>query len=474
MNKIEIKNLSANLGIAVDFVDWKTDTELTRIDFKLENVGPDTIVFYFLGIGDTAEKALCERLKKSRAGVVVLNRHPSVPIPSHNFLYLNADHFLQFQKVLLDKWHPIAAEKKIVAVTGTNGKTTIVHLCLQISEQLGKRAFSVGTLGVRSLHRAPIETGMTTPAFIQLRKILSDYFKDHDVCFLEASSHALEQGRIYGLSFDVAAWTNFTQDHLDYHRTMDAYFDSKMLLPLRHLKPLAPLFIPPANDELFKKIKKGWPSPLLLKARSLTERSLTPISLFFLVSFNRANLEIALALNEFLWGNVRSINPEILSPPEGRFQVKQFGKKLTVVDYAHTPDALENICAGIKRSFPEKKLVLVFGCGGDRDKTKRPLMGSIAVRLADRIFVTSDNPRNEEPKRIIDDILHGIIPSISHQKITVIEDRGTAIGAALSSLTNDEILIVAGKGHEAYQDIRGTKYPFNDLEIIERIIGEMK
>jgi UDP-N-acetylmuramoyl-L-alanyl-D-glutamate--2,6-diaminopimelate ligase len=273
---------------------------------------------------------------------------------------------------------------------------------------------------------------------------------------MEASSHALHQGRLYGISFDVAGWLSFSQDHLDYHKTMDAYFEAKSLI-FKHLKPGARVYIPSTQKELSEKLKGPVRMAPVLSGI---------LPLFFSTQFNRDNLEVAIAIIEDVFKSKITVDFNRLQSPDGRFYIQKYLTSYLVVDFAHTPDALMNICTGIKKSFPGYKLKVLFGCGGDRDRTKRPLMGKVVDQLADEAYVTSDNPRSENPVTIIDDILRGFQRLIPRK----IVDRREAVRIAFSEIKEKEVLLLAGKGHEDYILINGVKHPYSDIKEVDEFV----
>ena len=285
------------------------------------------------------------------------------------------------------------------------------------------------------------------------------------MCFIEVSSHSLVQDRLYGLSLDAGAWVSFSQDHLDYHNSMEEYFKAKMLLGKKYLKKDKPLLVPALEKELLKSILKNDVNARIQIPKTLNERNIKYRPLFYLSAYNQSNTEIALQLNEELWGekNLSSIKLEDIPTPLGRFSIIELDEdSMAIVDYAHTPDALLNIGAAIKSAFPGYSLTVVFGCGGNRDKTKRALMGKAVSSFADKIIVTSDNPRDEAPEDIVMDIITGL--SKGYEAVI---DRKQAIINALETKRKKEIILIAGKGHEEYQEIKGHKIPFSDFNIVQ-------
>ena len=375
---------------------------------------------------------------------------------------------------------------KLVGVTGTNGKTTTTSILRHVFDEGRSSSASIGTLGVlvgSEGNVLPGGSGLTTPGPVELQRVLRELV-DRGVRTLamEVSSHSLDQRRVDGLAFDVVVFTNLTRDHLDYHGTMENYFQAKARL-LDYLKregsavvnadapEWAPLRLPKRTLRFAVRASAD------VKATNLRFEShgsewdlITPdasahVSLPLIGDVNVENA-LAAAASAFALGLSTSVIAQRLSSiPQVAGRLEIISRQPTVLrDYAHTPDALERSLR-TARAFTRGKLIVVFGAGGDRDKGKRPLMGEIAERGADCAIVTSDNPRTEDPDAIIDDIEAGMRLS-NHERIT---DRLSAIRHALEIAKPNDIVLLAGKGHETYQ-IRGTtSYPFDEKEIVRAL-----
>lgn len=392
----------------------------------------------------------------------------------------------------------------LAGVTGTNGKTSVSQWLLQALTLLGQRCAAVGTLG-NGFFGDLRETGYTTPDVLQLHAALAGFVtQGADACVMEVSSIGLAEGRVHGVRFDVAIFTNLTRDHLDYHGTMAAYGEAKAALfanpwinaaVVNLDDPFAAVLIDAvrpgvriigytldadcaATDELPSPVKAGIrdrhaaASVEILAAENLT---LTTTGLAFEVQgqafsvpvvgrFNASNLLAVIAVlaakGERL-ADIADVLHQLQAPP-GRMQaVGGEAEPLVIVDYAHTPDALENVLQVAREIAAVRggRLACVFGCGGERDKGKRPVMGSIAERLADDVIVTSDNPRSEHPAEIIQDIVTGML-----REACVIEQRGLAIARAVVQASAEDVIVLAGKGHEAYQEIAGVRHAFSDAD----------
>ena len=445
------------------------DQFVDNVTTNLQHTKLSDIVFYKIKPND--EKSLNNfknRLVGNNPGLIVLN-HGTEFIKNENTIFVDEEHFLKIQKILLDEMFPNKNKLKLIGVTGTNGKTTTVNLAMQISSLSGHPAFSIGTIGVQDMNGAIADDlESTTPSYVELRKLIYRFQDKYQACFMEVSSHALIQDRLFDLKLDAAAWTSFSQDHLDYHRTMEEYFKAKLLIEKKYLVDQKSLVVPADEVEMREQILKESPNSKIKIAKTLKERgfgeSLAERPLFYHSTYNQSNSELALELVGEVFGDecLQTIKLKDIKTPLGRFSIIELSNNnLAIVDYAHTPDALVNIGRAIKITFPEHSLTVVFGCGGNRDKTKRPLMGKVVSEFADKMIVTSDNPRDEAPEDIIIDIIAGVKGSYE-----AVVDRKKAIIAALSEMKKKEIVLIAGKGHEEYQEIKGIKHPFSDFNIV--------
>ena len=372
----------------------------------------------------------------------------------------------------------------LIAITGTNGKTTI-------SQWLGrvhpKRCAIIGTLGAGYAEQMT-ETGFTTPEAAVLTRYLTQFADDQaEACALEASSIGIEEGRLDGARVDVAVFTNLTRDHLDYHGSMEDYAAAKEKL---FLWPRLRLAVINLDDPFGQQLARSTtalrvigytqadvPSGLSAVIRAeKVEETLNGLRFQLSAPNGRAWVETGLC-GRFNVSNLLAVASVLidagltpaevaarfaqLSPPPGRLEkIGGHNEPLIVVDYSHTPDALENALLALREVATARGagLIAVFGCGGDRDRGKRPLMGSIAVRLADRVVLTSDNPRSEDPQAILDEI------SVAAPGAEVIADRAQAIRQTVLAAHPADVILLAGKGHEPYQEIAGVRRPFSDLD----------
>jgi UDP-N-acetylmuramoyl-L-alanyl-D-glutamate--2,6-diaminopimelate ligase len=373
---------------------------------------------------------------------------------------------------------------KLVGVTGTNGKTTIATLLFKLFSSLGYTCGLVSTVQ-NQIGEQIIPSTHTTPDAVSLNELLNTMVNagcSH--VFMECSSHAVHQHRITGLQFTGALFSNITHDHLDYHKTFEAYIAAKK--GFFDALPATAFAITNADDKRgevmlqntkAKKLSYALKSTADYKGKIL-ENALTGLVMhvnevevhFRLIGeFNAYNLlaVYGAAVNLGIESNVALTNLSMLAGAEGRFDYIISSKQVIgIIDYAHTPDALENVLATIKKLRKGyEQVITVVGCGGDRDKTKRPIMAQTACDLSDKVILTSDNPRTEDPAEIIADMEAGLNTAAKRKYISII-DRKEAIKAAVEFAKPEDIVLVAGKGHEKYQDINGVKHPFDDKAIL--------
>lgn len=378
----------------------------------------------------------------------------------------------------------------LIGVTGTNGKTTTATLLYQLFKRLGFKCGLISTVK-NMIDQERLESNFTTPDPLQLNELLQNMVDKKCVyCFMEVSSHALDQYRVHGITFRGAVFTNITHDHLDYHKTFEAYIKAKKT------------FFDMLSENAFALVNKDdkhWGIMLQnTKAKSYTygvhnmaeyrakiiENSIhglhawvdsQEIWLRLTGRFNLYNALAVYAVADLLNVDKNDIlmNLSLLEGAEGRFEIiRSTSGKTFVVDYAHTPDALEKIISNIRESSANtQKIITVVGCGGNRDVSKRPKMGKIAAELSDKCIFTSDNPRQEDPNIILQQMMEGV-PESKKMEVLSVVDRREAIKIANQFAGDHDIVLVAGKGHEKYQDINGVKTPFDDIKIIQECIKQ--
>lgn len=388
-----------------------------------------------------------------------------------------------------------AKRLKIVGITGTNGKTTTAKLLYEVCMSLGFKTGFIGTTGTY-LNGQKLEINRkipTTPDSVTLTKIFSKMQKKGcEYVFMEVSSHAMDQNRVAGIKFAGGVFTNLTQDHLDYHKTMHNYFLAKKKFfqilgeksfalsniddeygaeMLKDIKAKKYTYGIENNADFKAEIKKIDFSGIELLVSNKGNKDLVKAKL--LGKFNAYNLLAIFSVCNLLHFDTEKVLKilESVTPPEGRFDY--FVSKeniLAVVDYAHTPDAIKKVldtARGVVKD--EGKIISVFGCGGDRDPMKRRIMGKVGAELSDIAIFTSDNPRSENPNKIIEDMRVDLTLNLLN-KVKILVDRREAIKEAVNIAKSGDIIMLLGKGHETYQEIKGVKYPFSDMEELKKLL----
>lgn len=377
---------------------------------------------------------------------------------------------------------------KLIGVTGTNGKTTVATLLFKLFTSLGYRCGMLSTVVNRIVDK-DIPATHTTPDPIQINELLVKMLEEKCThCFIEVSSHAVDQGRIEGLNFVGALFTNITHDHLDYHRTFESYIRAKKrffdglsaesfaLVNVDDKRGMVMLQNSKAKKQTYGLKKMAdFKGKIITNSIEGLELEIGERNVWFKLigDFNAYNLLAVYGASCLLGEDPEMVLMKLsaLSGASGRFELVLPGSKFTaIVDYAHTPDALKNVLETIEhfRSGNEQ-VIAVVGCGGDRDRTKRPLMAAIACKYSNKVIFTSDNPRSEDPLEIIHEMQKGVGPSEA-KKTLVMVDREEAIKTACMMAKEKDIILVAGKGHENYQEIKGVKYPFDDKEVLTRML----
>lgn len=446
-------------------------------------VGPGSLYLAIRGVADDGHRFVPQAIAAG-AVAVIGDQVTECSVP-----FLQVRDARLAAQVLAEAWHRHpAAALRLIGVTGTNGKTTTTALARHLLDREGTTG-SLGTIGAWDGKGARVETGpgdLTTPGPLDLQAILARMVEAGvGTVVMEASSHALDQGRLDRIAFAAGAFTNLTRDHLDYHRTMDAYRSAKLRLAdlVAEDGVLAVNADEPAWAVLHRDrrllswgrspdaaVRADDVHPLPTGSRfTLAGRfGSAPVTLPLPGEFNVSNALAAAAIALGVGVPFDEVVERLATAPQvpGRLERIVDAPFAVLRDYAHTPDALERALAALRVITP-RHLIVVFGCGGDRDRGKRPQMGQVAVAGADRVYITSDNPRTEDPDRIIDDIVAGLRPG-SYERET---DRHIAIAMAIGSAGPGDTVLLAGKGHETYQ-INGTvKTPFDERDIVLGLLG---
>lgn len=477
---MKLSLIARELGIAFS----EEDAEISSITYDSRKVESGSLFCCLVGLISDGHTFAGQAVDKGAAALIVEHRLP-YNIPQ---LVVEDGRKAMALAAACFYGHP-EKEMLMLGVTGTNGKTSTTYMVKSIAEQAGKKVGLIGTIQ-NMIGDEVIETGRTTPESADLFALLRQMADEKvDLVIMEVSSHALVQDRVYGIQYQVALFTNLTQDHLDYHKTFDNYLSAKKLLfsqcdvaVINHDDPHAEKIMEGLECPIYT---TGIHTPASYNASEIdiqtsgvrfllrTPKGESLIRLHISGLFSIYNAMGAAAMMQQAGFSLEQIvsGLEALKGVAGRLQaVNTNGKPFSVyVDYAHTPDALENVLTTV-RAFAKARVLSLFGCGGDRDRAKRPLMGEIGGRHSDYVIITSDNPRSEEPESIVKAIEEGV--KKSGAPYTVIVNRREAIAYALSILEENDILVIAGKGHENYQEINGVKHHFDDKEIVEELLRQ--
>jgi UDP-N-acetylmuramoyl-L-alanyl-D-glutamate--2,6-diaminopimelate ligase len=461
---MQLKELLAKAGIST-IEHPNLDQIVTGLTTNSQTVKPGNL---FIGMPGTRVDGGDFWQSAINAGALGAIVSPTAAQKAQNDLVINTTDVAQACANLAAAFYDSPAKiLKMVGVTGTNGKTTTTHLIEYLLNECGQQPMLLGTLYTRWKGFSQVASH-TTPFPVDLQAQLAQGLNagcDH--CLMEVSSHALAQGRALGCQYDVAVFTNLTQDHLDYHKDMADYFEAKALLfSPTYLRGTA---IVNKDDEYGQKLLDRLGSKALSYSTEtpadLYLSNVTPFQSPLVGQFNLANMLAAVGTGLCLGLRLETMLaklPKFLGVPGRmeRVQIQDHQDISVIVDYAHTPDSLENMLKAA-RPFITGQMICVFGCGGDRDRTKRPLMGAIAARLSDLAVVTSDNPRTEQPDQILQDVLAGIPEGVNP---TVQVDRAIAIQEAILGAKPGDGILIAGKGHEDYQILGTEKIHFDDRE----------
>ena len=480
----ELKDILYKVSLTSSYGDMSVDVK--GICFDSRKVRPG---FLFIAINGTQSDGheYIARAIELGAIAVVCEKLPDTV--TDKITFVSVKNSGQALGIIASNFFGNPSEKmKLTGVTGTNGKTTVATLLYKLFTTLGHRSGLISTVENRIVDQV-IPSTHTTPDPIQLNELLRRMLEEKCThVFMEVSSHAIDQERIAGLKFVGALFTNITHDHLDYHLTFENYIKAKK----KYFDELGSdaFALVNADDKRgmvmmqntkATKYSFGLKKMVDFKAKIITnsieglELELAGKTVWFKLigDFNAYNLLAVYGAAVLLGEDSDEVLVKLssLSGAVGRFELVLPGsKKIAIVDYAHTPDALKNVLETIAQfRSGNEQVITVVGCGGNRDRTKRPMMASIACRLSDKVVLTSDNPRDEDPIEIIKEMQTGVMPTEA-RKTLIIADREEAIKTACMMAKEKDIILVAGKGHETYQEIKGVKYPFDDREVVERML----
>jgi UDP-N-acetylmuramoyl-L-alanyl-D-glutamate--2,6-diaminopimelate ligase len=481
-----LKDILDNAGVRE--VTGTLDLELRALDYDSRNVRPGSLYFAVKGNASDGHRYIPDAVRAG-ATAIVCQEIPE-QAPAGITYVVVADSAYAKAIIASNYFGNPSAKLNLVGVTGTNGKTTIVTILHQLFGELGYKAGLISTIRNKTGNTIVASTH-TTPDPIELNELLSGMVKQGCThCFMEVSSHAMVQQRTAGLSFRGGVFTNLTHDHLDYHKTFEAYLKAKKS------------FFDALPETSFALVNKDDRNGMVMtqntKARVFTcslqsmadfrcrilenqfgglHLSIDGAECWFRMigSFNAYNLLSAYGAAVLLGGNKQDVLRALsgCDPVDGRFNYIRTDEGITaIVDYAHTPDALQNVLETIRTIRTNKEqLITVVGAGGDRDSAKRPVMARIACSFSNKVILTSDNPRSEDPEAILDQMKKGVEPQYVKNVLEIV-NRKEAIKTACAIAQPGDIILVAGKGHETYQEVRGIKYPFDDKLILREFLGQ--
>ena len=467
-----------------------TEQDITGICFDSRKVSASSMFIATVGTVVDGHQFITSAIEKG-ASVIVCEKLPKKL--DATVTYVVVDNSSRAMGLIAAAYYQHPSKKlKLVGVTGTNGKTTVATLLSNLFQELG---YKVGLLSTveNKINNTVIPSSHTTPDSITINELLLDMIAANcDYCFMEVSSHATVQERIAGLSFTGGIFTNITHDHLDFHQTFEEYIKAKKYffdqLPasafaltnsddkrgavmLQNTKAHAKTYALQSMATFKAKIIENQFSGLFLNIDA------EEVWFKMVGSFNAYNLLAVYATAMLLDQDKTRVLTILstLSGAEGRFDYTIAPNGVIgIVDYAHTPDAIKNVLqtiANIRKG--NETVIAIVGCGGDRDKTKRPIMAEVACKLSDKVILTSDNPRTEDPASILKEMEAGVPISLKKKTITI-QDRKEAIRTACHLAKSGDIILLAGKGHEKYQEINGVKYPFDDKQIFSEIMESLK
>ena len=465
--------------------------DVTGIYYDSRRVGKGSVFVAIKGLNTDGHRFINEALNKGAIAVIL---EDDDAVPDEIFLHtgtakiLVKDSRTALAEISKGYYKNISEKIKLIGITGTKGKTTTAFIIKSILETAGIKTGLIGTIA-NYIGDKKIESSLTTPESNDLNELLLEmYSQGCSYVVMEVSSHALALKRVYGLNFTAAVFTNISSDHLDFHKNFENYLSAKKIL-FDNLSSSA-FGVYNVDDKSSPRIIENRVAPLYSLGKSpgadflidnisynligtnfdlINDNRNYSLSTGLVGEFNAYNAAFAFAVTTLTGIDPDTAVKGIHTTPQvpGRFEITGRGNKKVIIDYSHNADSLEKTLLALRNIIAGKHpLYTVFGCGGNRDRTKRPVMGKIAADLSKKVFITSDNPRNEDPLEIIEEIKSGI----KKNNYEVIEDREEAIKQAISQSESDAVILIAGKGHETYQEIRGVKKHFSDREVAERYL----
>jgi UDP-N-acetylmuramoyl-L-alanyl-D-glutamate--2,6-diaminopimelate ligase len=469
-------------GVAITNLVGSTNREVRLLTFDSRQVQQDAVFFAIRGTLSDGHKFIGQTVAAG-AAVVICEEMPEAYHDAVTYIQV-ADSSVALGKMAANFYGNPSGRLKLIGITGTNGKTTIATLLFKLFRGLDYNVGLISTVQ-NQINETVIPATHTTPNPIALNALLKDMVEEGcTYCFMEVSSHAIVQHRIEGLDFAGGVFSNITHDHLDFHKTFDNYIKAKKAF--FDVLPKSAFALTNTDDknglvmlQNTKAVKKTYALKQLadFKATIIENRfsglnlEIDHIDVFFKLvgSFNAYNLLAAYGTAMLLGKDKLSVLTVLsnMTGAEGRFDYVSNSRQITgIVDYAHTPDALQNVLSTIQNIRKgTEQVITIVGCGGDRDKTKRPVMAQVACDWSDKVILTSDNPRTENPQTIVEEMEAGVSPTNKRKAMTIL-DRKEAIKTACHIARPGDIILLAGKGHEKYQEINGVRYHFDDKEVL--------
>ena len=474
--KVEINSVIGNTSLSINKIEF--DSRLISdgdMYVAITGVNVDGHSFISQAIQNGANCIVCEKTPENKTDGVV---------------YINVKSSRKALAIISSNYFDNPSSKlNLIGVTGTNGKTTIATLLFDLYKELEIKSGLISTVKI-SYDNKNFNANQTTPDSLSINRFLSEMVNSNvRYCFMEVSSHGIDQNRTDGLVFKGGIFTNLTHDHLDYHESFENYRDTKkqffdslsnnsfaltnnddkngMVMLQNTIADKYTYSLNSVSDFKAKILESSFDGMLLkINSTEFWSKLVGKFNAYNILSVYSAASILGLPKNELL----KAISS--LDAVAGRFQFYKKNKITAIVDYAHTPDALENILKSINEiKTSENNLITVVGCGGNRDKSKRPLMGDIASNLSSKVIFTSDNPRFEDPEIIIEEMISGVRSTNSNKTISI-SNRKEAIKAACQFARTNDIILVAGKGHESYQEVKGVRSDFDDFEIVKELLNQ--
>ena len=474
--KVEINSVVGNTSLSINKIEF--DSRLISdgdMYIAITGVNVDGHSFISQAIKNGANCIVCEKIPDNKTDGVV---------------YVNVKSSRKALAIISSNYFDNPSSKlNLIGVTGTNGKTTIATLLFDLYTELEIKSGLISTVKI-SYDNKNFQANQTTPDSLSINRFLSEMVNSNvRYCFMEVSSHGIDQNRTDGLVFKGGIFTNLTHDHLDYHESFENYRDTKkqffdslshnsfaltnnddkngMVMLQNTIADKYTYSLNSVSDFKAKILESSFDGMLLkINSTEFWSKLVGKFNAYNILSVYSAASILGLPKNELL----KAMSS--LDAVAGRFQFYKKNKITAIVDYAHTPDALENILKSINEiKTSENNLITVVGCGGNRDKSKRPLMGDIASNLSSKVIFTSDNPRFEDPEIIIEEMISGVRSTNSNKTISI-SNRKEAIKAACQFARTNDIILVAGKGHESYQEVKGVRSDFDDFEIVKELLNQ--